>query len=51
MLLEEKITIKDLDIHINLEPYQPTTTTLLVGLVILQVLLWSYIFGGKETRN
>ena len=47
----EQIYIKNLNLELDLTNYQPTTTTLLVGLTILQVLLWSYILIGKETRS
>ena len=47
----EQIQIENLNLDVDLTHYQPTTTTLLVGLTILQVLLWSYILIGKETRS
>ena len=46
----ERIGIKPHQLIVNLEFYQPTATTLLIGLVVVHILLWSFIFGGKETK-
>ena len=46
----ERIGIKPNQLTLNLEFYQPTAITLLISLVVLHILLWSFIFGGKETK-
>ena len=51
MEILNSIGVKPPDFSTHLEGYQSTATTLLIGLVVLHIMLWSYIFKGKEKHQ